>query len=139
MGLFDKKSKPEYKFSSRAEAFNYMLTYLIEEKNLEPLEASKQANEFAEIFSNNMGIPSKIEPEPEGIDKMIVNIDKIVSYADKHPKVLDFLAGALTLGVGFLTGKASEQMNINNNNTNQPQTSIGNNNKPIDWDNEVRD
>lgn len=135
MGLFDKKQNVEYKFNSRSEAFNYMLTYLTNEKGMDLLEASKQANEFAEIFSTNMGIPSKVEPPVEGLDKIMVNIDKIVTYADNHPKVVDFLVGALTLGVGFLTGKSTNtQQPINP--TNQQSE---NNSEPkkvnIDWDN----
>lgn len=56
MSIFYKKPK-ELKFSTRAEAFNYMLSFLVEEKNVPPLDAAKQANEFAEIFATNMGLP----------------------------------------------------------------------------------
>lgn len=103
-----KKPKIEYKFETRAEAFNYMLKYLMD-SGVEPLDAAKQANEFAEIFATNMGIPINVEPDLKGVDKLIVNVDKIVTYADKHPKVVDFLVGALTLGVGFFTGKKTSE------------------------------
>ena len=62
-----KKPQTELKFTTRAEAFSYMLMYMTEEKHAEPLEAAQKANEFADIFARNMGIPLKIEPEPQGV------------------------------------------------------------------------
>lgn len=52
MGLFDKSTNlpTHISFSTRSEAFTYMLNYLMSEKKMEPMEAAKQANEFAEIF-----------------------------------------------------------------------------------------
>ena len=64
----DKEALKTLEFKSRAEAFNYMLTYLLSEKKIEPAEAAKQANEFAEIFAINMGIPLQVEPELNGVD-----------------------------------------------------------------------
>ena len=64
-----KRSQQELKFSTRSEAFSYMLMYLVDEKHVEPLEAAQKANEFADIFSKNMGIPLKNEPEPQGVDR----------------------------------------------------------------------
>lgn len=55
MGLFQKKRQPEMNFNTRSEAFNSMLAYLIEEKCLEPMEAARQADEFAEIFAKIWG------------------------------------------------------------------------------------
>ena len=45
-----KKPQTELKFTTRAEAFSYMLMYMTEEKHAEPLEAAQKANEFADIF-----------------------------------------------------------------------------------------
>lgn len=44
MGLFDKSTNlpTHISFSTRSEAFTYMLNYLISEKKMEPMEAAKQ-------------------------------------------------------------------------------------------------
>lgn len=49
MGLFDKSTNlpTHISFSTRSEAFTYMLNYLISEKKMEPMEAAKQANELS--------------------------------------------------------------------------------------------
>lgn len=90
MGLFDKSTNlpTHISFSTRSEAFTYMLNYLISEKKMEPMEAAKQANEFAEIFATNMGIPLKVVPEPKGVDKYLSMAEKIGTYIEEHPKVL---------------------------------------------------
>lgn len=96
-------------FRSREEAFSAMLAYLIEEKGLEPMDAARQANEFAEIFATNMGIPTKIEPQKEGVEKYLDMADKISIYIDKHPKLVDVAVPAFTFLVGLITGNKTEQ------------------------------
>ena len=108
MTLFQKKPK-ELQFSTRAEAFNYMLSYLVEDKHLEPLDAAKQANEFAEIFAKNMGIPLVVEPEKKGIDKYLSMADKIGKYIQDNPKVIEYGVPAITFIFGLFTGKKVEQ------------------------------
>ena len=108
MMLFQKKPK-ELQFSTRAEAFNYMLSYLVDEKNVDPLEAAKQANEFAEIFAKNMGIPLVVEPEKKGIDKYLSMADKIGKYIQDNPKVIEYGVPMVTFIVGLFTGKKVEQ------------------------------
>lgn len=109
MTLFQKKPK-ELQFSTRSEAFNYMLSFLIEEKNVDPLEAAKQANEFAEIFAKNMGIPLVVEPEKKGIDKYLSMADKIGKYVQENPKVIEYGVPVITFIVGLFTGKKVEQI-----------------------------
>lgn len=108
MSIFSKKPK-ELKFSTRAEAFNYMLSFLVEEKNVPPLDAAKQANEFAEIFATNMGLPLVIEPKKEGIDKYLSMADKIGKYIQENPKVIEYGVPAITFVFGLFTGKKVEQ------------------------------
>lgn len=109
MAIFgEKKEKPVLKFTTRAEAFGYMLAYQMD-KGKDPMEAAKQANEFADIFAVNMGIPTKVEPQPEGVDKYLVSINKVVNYCEEHPKVVDFVAGAATFAVGAIFGKKANQ------------------------------
>jgi hypothetical protein len=108
MSIFSKKPK-SLQFSTRAEAFNYMLSFLVEEKNIQPLDAAKQANEFAEIFATNMGLPLVIEPKKEGIDKYLSMADKIGKYIQENPKVIEYGVPAITFIFGLLTGKKVDQ------------------------------
>lgn len=131
MSVFSKKPQKtisDMQFSSRAEAFNSMLAYLIEDKNMEPMEAARQANEFAEIFATNMGIPLKKEPELKGVDKYISYAEKIGDYAEKHPKVVEIGLGVLTFVAGLVTGKKVEE--IKTDNAQDAQTKQ----EPIDFD-----
>lgn len=104
--LFSKKESPTLRFTSRAEAFAYMLAYQMEEKKADPMEAAKKANEFADIFATNMGIPTKTEPPAEGVEKYIKMAEKIGDYCDQHPRAIEFLTGAVTFAAGLFSGKA---------------------------------
>ena len=95
-------------FSTRAEAFAYMLNYQLTEKKADPMEAAKNANEFADIFAKNMGIPTTVEPPPQGVDKVIKSVDKVMCYCEEHPKVVDYLVGAFTFAAGLITQKKVE-------------------------------
>lgn len=108
MTFFQQKKTPDLHFTTRAEAFNYMLAYMMEEKKADPLEAAKQANEFAEIFAKNMGIPLKIEPDLKGVDKYISAAEKIGNYIETHPKVVEYGIPAITFIAGLFTGKKVE-------------------------------
>lgn len=104
----DKKEKPDLRFTTRAEAFAYMLAYQLD-KGKEPMEAAKQANEFADIFAVNMGIPTNREPEPEGVDRYLQGFNKVVCYCEEHPNVVNFISGAFTFAVGTFFGRKEEQ------------------------------
>lgn len=106
--MFGKKEKIEVKFATRAEAFAYMLAYQVE-KGSEPMEAAEKADVFASIFAKNMGIPEKIEPPPEGIEKYIQSVDKVVCYCEQHPKAVDMITGVASFLAGFIGGKKVEQ------------------------------
>ena len=109
--MFNKDKEPlkTLQFKSRAEAFNYMLTYLLNEKKIEPAEAAKQANEFAEIFAINMGIPLQVEPELKGVDKYISIAQKIGNYLSENPKIIEYGIPAITFIAGLFTGKKVEE------------------------------
>lgn len=106
MGLFDKKSIP--RFSSRADAFAYMLGVQLE-KGREPMEAAKTADEFATVFVRNMGLPSAIEPPKEGVDKYMEIADKVMDYCEKHPMAVDMVTGVATFVLGAFAGKTIEK------------------------------
>ena len=111
-------------FATRAEAFAYMLNYQLNEKKADPMEAAKKANEFAEIFAQNMGIPTNVEPPAQGVDKVIKSVDKVMCYCEEHPKAVDYLVGAVTFAAGLFTQKTLD----NNNTPTKPQQ------EPIDFD-----
>lgn len=130
MSIFSYTKKKGFEasnFRSREEAFSAMLAYLIEDKKVEPMDAARQANEFAEIFAKNKGIPTKIEPQKEGVEKYLDMADKISIYIDKHPKLVDVAVPAFTFLVGLITGNKTEQ--------NNQQEQIEQAHEPIDFDN----
>lgn len=120
-----KATMKEMQFSTKAEAFAYMLKYQLEEKKVEPMVAAEKANEFAEIFSRNMNVPERVEAKPEGLDKYMQMADKVVAYCECHPRVMEFLAGAATFLVGAVVGKKT------NEECTQPMAPS----EPIDFDN----
>lgn len=96
-------------FGTRAEAFAYMLNYQLNEKKADPMEAAERANGFAEIFAQNMGIPTNMEPPPQGVDRVIRSVDKVMCYCEEHPKVVDYLVGAFTFAAGLITQKKLDE------------------------------
>lgn len=102
--FFNKKPAETVKFSTRADAFAYMLAYQME-RNADPMEAAKHAGEFAEIYASNMGLPDKSAPPPEGVDKYLQQIDKISCYCEQHPKTVDVLIGAVSFLGGLVTAR----------------------------------
>lgn len=133
MSLFSYKKKTfETRFSSRSEAFNAMLAYLIDEKNVSPMEAAKQANEFAEIFATNMGLPTNLEPEKKGFDKAVYYLKESVTVIKENPELVQYGVPFLTFLVGLLTGKKVEGMpDMNQPPAAQPEPA---NQPPIDFD-----
>lgn len=121
--FFSKKTTESVQFTTRADAFAYMLAYQME-NNANPMDAAKIAGEFAEIYASNMGLPDKITPPPEGVDKYLQQIDKISSYCEQHPKTVDVLVGAVSFLGGLVTAKA----------VTQPQPPPQQTHEPIDFD-----
>ena len=113
-------------FTTRAEAFAYMYAWLLEKSN-DPLIAAQKANEFADLYANNMALPNNVEPKAEGIDKYLQMFDKVSDYCDKHPKVTELLLGAVSFVGGLLVAKTT-----NNQPTPPPPPQQ---HEPIDFDN----
>jgi hypothetical protein len=99
----------DMQFSTRAEAFAYMLKWQLEERKADPMEAAEKANQFADIFSANVGVPAKAEPEPKGIEKYMQMADKVVCYCEEHPRIVEYIAGAATFFAGLVVGNKGQQ------------------------------
>lgn len=91
----------DMQFTTRAEAFTYMLKYQLEERRVDPMEAADKANQFADMFAKNMGVPDKLL---NGVDKYMDMADKVVCYCESHPKVVEYVTGAATFLVGAIVG-----------------------------------
>ena len=101
MSIFPKAKTELPPMKTRADAFAYMLTAQLDD-GVEPMEAAKRADEFASIFAKNMGLPD--QPTPEGVEKYLQMAEKAADYCDRHPKVVEFVTGALTAAVGIFAG-----------------------------------
>ena len=101
MSIFPKAKTELPPMKTRADAFAYMLTAQLDD-GTEPMEAAKRADEFASIFAKNMGLPD--QPTPEGVEKYLQMAEKAADYCDRHPKVVEFVTGAITAAVGIFAG-----------------------------------
>lgn len=93
-------------FTTRGEAFAYMLQQQLQD-GVEAMVAAKKADEFADIFAKNMQLPEKVEPQPKGIDKVLMSIDKVSVWVDQHPKVVEMIVPTVTFIAGLFTAKAA--------------------------------
>lgn len=133
MSVFSYKKKSfETNFRSRDEAFSAMLAYLIEEEKMQPMEAAKQANQFAEIFAVNMGLPVKMEPEKKGYDKVMYYMKETTTFIKENPQVVEYLIPAVTFIAGLFTGNKTAQQNTAQLQPEQPKQQQQ---PPIDFDN----
>ena len=101
MSIFPKAKTELPPMKTRADAFAYMLTAQLD-NGAEPMDAAKRADEFASIFAKNMGLPDL--PTSEGVEKYLQMAEKAAEYCDRHPKVVEFVTGALTAAVGIFAG-----------------------------------
>lgn len=107
MGFFGDgaRMKDMPRFTSRAEAFGYMLAYQMEEKKADPMEAAQRANEFADIIAKNNGLPDAEIPRKEGVEKYLDGANKVICFCEQHPKAVDIITGAATFVLGIFAGK----------------------------------
>lgn len=109
MSIFNYRRKQfEARFHSRAEAFNAMLAYLIEEEHKSPMEAARQANEFADLFAKNMGLPINLEPEKKGYDKMVYYVKETITLIKDNPELVKYGVPLATFIAGLVTGNKYE-------------------------------
>lgn len=93
-------------FTTRGEAFAYMLQQQLND-GVEAMAAAKKADEFADIFAKNMQLPEKVEPQPKGIDKVLMSIDKVSVWVDEHPRIVEMIVPTVTFIAGLFTAKAA--------------------------------
>ena len=93
-------------FTTRCEAFAYMLQQQLDD-GVEAMAAAKKADEFADIFAKNMQLPEKVEPQPKGIDKVLMSIDKVSVWVDEHPRIVEMIVPTVTFIAGLFTAKAA--------------------------------
>ena len=106
--MWGKEDKPVQvpAFATRGEAFAYMLQQQLS-VGVEAMAAAQKADEFAEIFAKNMQLPEKVEPQPKGLDKVLLSIDKVSVWVDQHPKVVEMIVPTVTFIAGLFTAKAA--------------------------------
>lgn len=106
--MWGKEDKPVQvpAFTTRSEAFAYMLQQQLQ-GGVEAMVAARKADEFADIFAKNMQLPEKVEPQPKGIDKVLMSIDKVSVWVDQHPKVVEMIVPTVTFIAGLFTAKAT--------------------------------
>lgn len=111
MGLFSNKQAeipPLPQFRDRGEAFSYMLSSRIAQ-GVEPLQAAKDADEFANIYALNAGLPEKQVPPPEGIDKYIDGFNKCCRCIEEHPRLVELAIPVLSFIAGIFVKKETTQ------------------------------
>lgn len=116
-------------FTTRSEAFNWMLSYLIENKGTEPLEAARQAEEFAKIVAANNGLPQQTEPQAKGMDRYLNEVKKVVVMVKENPEIIEYGVPFVSFIAGLFTGKKEQTANNDNNSYNQPTPQ-----EPIDFE-----
>lgn len=93
------------------------------------MQAAKEANQFAEIFAVNMGLPTTVEPERKGYDKVMYYVKETVTMVKENPEIVNFLIPAATFVAGLFTGKKVEQ-----NQEPQPEQPPQQQYEPINFD-----
>lgn len=106
--MFGEKKLPDLEFKTRAEAYKYILTYLVA-KGKDPIEAATEADKFVELYSKNVGLVDDTIPQPKGIDKYISGAQKIGNFLQENPKLIELGVPLITFIAGLFTGKKVEE------------------------------
>ena len=90
-------------FTSRAEAFDYMLSYLVDHGR-DMMEAAEQAARFADIVATNKKLPDAPPRELNGLDKGIAYMKQLAAIKQENPEIWDMVTGALGGVIGSFSG-----------------------------------
>ena len=105
MGLFT-ADRTIPSFSSRSEAFDFMLTDRLS-KGDDYHEAAEKADKFADIITKNKKLPATPPKPKNGIEAAVGYVEQIVAVKRDHPEVWDLVVGGiggLISGFAVLTG-----------------------------------
>lgn len=93
-------------FETRSEAFDYMMTSLVED-GVPVEEAATRANTFAECVAKNKNLPNAPERPKNAIEKGVVIIQQIASVKREYPEVWDLVTGAVGGLIGGFAGASA--------------------------------
>jgi hypothetical protein len=93
-------------FTSRSEAFDYMMSYLVRDGK-DMMEAAEQASKFADIIATNKKLPDTPPKQLSGLDQGIAYVKQLASLKKENPEVWDMVTGALGGVIGGFTGGGS--------------------------------
>lgn len=99
--IFGKKELPS--FGSRSEAFDYMLSELVN-KGKDMMEAAEQAEKFAGIVAKNKGLPDMPAKQLNGLEKGIGYAKQLLALKKESPEVWDMVTGAIGGVINGFTG-----------------------------------
>ena len=103
MGFSFGKPKEMPTFGSKSEAFDYMLTDLVE-RGRDMMDAAEQAERFAEIVAKNKKLPDVPPKELNGLEKGIGYVKQLAALKKENPEIWDMVTGALSGVIGGFSG-----------------------------------
>lgn len=103
MGLFDKERIAVPSFTSRSEAFDYLMAKLVSD-GVSVEEAANRANAFAEIVAKNKKLPPAPEKPKNTIEQGVAFIQQIAVVRRDYPEVWDIVTGAVGGLIGGFAG-----------------------------------
>lgn len=93
MGLFSMgKTMPT--FSSRSEAFDFMLAHRLERGD-DYDEAAIAADKFADVIAKNKKLPTTPPKPKNGIEKAVEYVEQIAAIKKDHPEVWELVVGGI--------------------------------------------
>lgn len=109
MNFSFKQPKPVPVFTSRSEAFDYMLSELVA-KGTDMMDAAEKAAKFADIVATNKKLPDTPPRELNGLDKGIAYMKQLSAIKSENPEIWDMVTGALGGVIGSFSGGGKVQV-----------------------------
>lgn len=98
-----KQPKQVPTFTSRAEAFDYMLSELVD-KGTDMMEAAEKAAKFADIVATNKKLPDTPPKQLNGLDKGLAYMKQLTIIKSENPEIWDMVTGAIGGVIGSFSG-----------------------------------
>lgn len=90
-------------FSTRSDAFDYLMTELVCE-GVDVEEAAQRAAAFADIVAKNKGLPDLPEKPKSTIEKGVGYLQQVLVIKKEHPEIWELLAGIAGGAIGAFVG-----------------------------------